>query len=113
MKEHENIYISVPFSLEKYFVDGNYRKVLNTKQNVPLHHYNFFIDKFVDTVRYEIARSAEKSYECLTLKDALQVFMLNSMEELKEFVNREKDHGSENGVEWNVQGDKLQFVTVC
>lgn len=67
--EHSNIYINVPVSLEQYFVDGNYTKVLSTK-NAPLEAYRFFIEKFIDTVRTEIARSAEVSYTQLSLKDA-------------------------------------------
>ena len=67
--DHSNIYINVPVSLEQYFVDGNYAKVLATK-NVPLDAYNFFISKFIDTVRTEIARSVEVSYNQLTLQDA-------------------------------------------
>ena len=68
-KEQSNIYINVPVSLEQYFVDGNYLKVLNTKQNVPLASYQFFIDRFVEAIRVETARSAERAYEFLTIKN--------------------------------------------
>ena len=37
--EHSNVYINVPVSLEQYFVDGNYLRILNTKQNLPLAMY--------------------------------------------------------------------------
>ena len=64
-----NIYIKVPVSLETYFVQGSYQKILSQQQNVPLAAYNFFIEKFVDAIRYEIARSAECSYESIALND--------------------------------------------
>ena len=51
-------------------MDGNYAKILSTKQNVPLKSYNFFIDQFSEAVRYEVARSAEKAYEHLKISDA-------------------------------------------
>ena len=71
-----NIYVKVPVSLETYFVQGSYQKILTQKQNVPQVEYNFFIDKFVDAIRYEIARSAECSYDSLSLKDMLSMFMI-------------------------------------
>lgn len=65
----DNVFIKVPVSLEQYFVEGSYAKILNQKQNIPLKAYQFFIDQFVDAIRYEIARSAEKAYESLSMKD--------------------------------------------
>jgi len=43
---------------------------------VPLQAYNFFIDKFVDAIRIEIARSAERSYDSLALADMQKMFMI-------------------------------------
>lgn len=89
--EHGNIYINVPVSLEQYFVDGNYSKVLATKK-APLEAYNFFIEKFIDTVRTEIARSAEVSYKQLSLKDACEVFMIDNVDQLRAFVEHEANY---------------------
>jgi 26S proteasome regulatory subunit N12 len=77
-----NIYIKVPVSLETYFVQGSYQKILTQQQNVPMVAYNFFIEKFVDAIRYEIARSAEVSYDSLSLKDMLHMFMITDMNQL-------------------------------
>ena len=63
-------------SLEQYFVEGSYNKILSSKQNVPLQAYQFFIDKFVDAIRYEIARSAERAYDSLKIADMSQIFMI-------------------------------------
>jgi hypothetical protein len=43
---------------------------------VPLQAYNFFILKFVDAIRFEIARSAECAYDSLSLQDMLRMFMI-------------------------------------
>ena len=75
-EEMNNVFIKVPVSLEQYFVEGSYGKILNSKQNIPLQAYQFFIDKFVDAIRYEIARSAERAYESLSLKDIGQMLMI-------------------------------------
>ena len=45
IEELSNVYIKVPISLEQYFVEGSYNKILSQKQNVPLEAYQFFIDK--------------------------------------------------------------------
>ena len=111
-KDHSNIYINVPVSLEQYFVDGNYAKVLSTK-NVPLDAYNFFIARFIDTVRTEIARSVEVSYKHLSLKDACDVFMLENVDELKEFVERESDiNAQDRTISWVIKDDFLHFDTI-
>lgn len=78
VEELTNVYIRVPVSLEQHFVEGSYQKILNQQQQVPINEYHFFINKFVDAIRFEIARSAEKAYESLSLQDAQRMFMLNS-----------------------------------
>ena len=48
--------------------------------------YHFFIDRFVDAIRYEIARSAERSYDSLKIKDMNNMFMIDNENELREFI---------------------------
>ena len=81
-----NIYIKVPVSLETYFVQGSYQKILQQQQNVPQVAYYFFIEKFVDAIRYEIARSAERSYDSLKLVDMQKMFMIDSRDQLMAFI---------------------------
>lgn len=97
----------MPVSLETYFVQGSYQKILTQKQNVPQVEYNFFIDKFVDAIRYEIARSAECSYESLSFKDMLSMFMINSQAELNAFIEKQKDI---TPVVWQAKGDRMHFI---
>ena len=94
--DHTDLYINVPVSLEQHFVDGNYSKVLATK-NVPLEDYNFFINRFINTVRSEIAKSAKVAYSELTVKDACDIFMLSNTDELKDFVSNEPNMSVDNG----------------
>ena len=107
--ELNNVYIKVPVSLESNFVEGSYNKILNSKHNVPLQSYQFFIDKFVDAIRYEVARSAERAYESLSIKDMAQIFMIKDQKELDLFIqqNHKKD-----GVAWEVNGaDKRVYFS--
>ena len=48
--------------------------------------YQFFIDKFVDAIRYEVARSAEKAYESLSIKAMGDMFMIKNQDELMLFI---------------------------
>ncbi len=53
---------------------------------MPLEAYHFFINKFVDAIRYEIARSAEKAYESLRFTDMQKMLMLERQEDLRAFI---------------------------
>jgi len=53
---------------------------------VPLEAYHFFINKFVDAIRFEIARSAERAYESLSLRDTQKIFMIENQQELLNFI---------------------------
>lgn len=48
--------------------------------------YNFFVNKFVDAIRYEIARSSEKAYDSLKISDMQKIFMIDSRHDLEAFI---------------------------
>ena len=107
-EQHNNVFIKVPVSLEQHFVEGSYNKILGQKRaNVPHEAYQFFVDKFVDAIRFEIARSAEKSYESLRLADTNRLFMIPTDTELRTFIS---SNNNKEGVEWKIVGDRLHFV---
>lgn len=88
-EQHNNVFIKVPVSLEQHFVEGSYNKILSQAkrgQSVPHEAYQFFVDKFADAIRFEIARSAEKAYESLKLADTAKLFMIQNDAELKQFI---------------------------
>ena len=69
-------------------MQGSYQKILSQQQNVPVPVYNVFVEKFVDAIRYEIARSSECSYDSLSLADAMTIFMIDSRDKLAEFIQQ-------------------------
>lgn len=91
----------MPVSLENYFVEGSYGKILQQQQQVPLPEYTFFVNKFADAIRIEIARSAERSYDSLALSDMQKMFMIETREQLNAFIatNNDKD-----GITWHNDG---------
>ncbi len=112
LEEQKNPFVAVAVALEQHFVDGNYHKILHTKQTIPMDLYNYFIDKMVETVRHEAARSAEKAYRTLRAEDACKVFMLSSPAELAAFVEQQKKKGLENNVAWMLHKDHISFETI-
>ena len=106
--DHGDVFIEVPVSLEQHFVDGNYSKVLATK-TVPLEVYNFFINRFSNTVRNEIAKSAQVAYSELSIKDACDIFMLDNVDQLKEFAASDPTMCIEDGkVTWVIEKKQRQ-----
>ena len=107
--ELSNVYIQVPMKMESYFVEGSYNMILTQKQNVPLQAYHFFINRFVDAIRYELARSSERAYESLSLKDMGKFFMINNQDELRLFIEQ---NNNKDRVQWqiNEQDKRVYFV---
>jgi len=66
----------------------------------------------LETLRFEIARSAEKAYNSLNLKEAQQIFLINDTQTLKTFIETEKKNGNEKGIEWNFDGNTLAFTPI-
>ena len=87
-------------------------KILSQKQNVPLVSYQFFINKFVDAIRFEKARSSEIAYESLAVKDVIQMFLFKSEGELEKFIT-ENNHSQSNPmageITWIIEGGRVCF----
>ena len=58
------------------------------KKENTLDYLTPFLDKIEDTVRIEIAKSAEKAYSVLSIQEALQVFQLENEGQLKDFMSK-------------------------
>ena len=58
-KDRSNPYIKVSLDIEQFIVEGNYSHMANLKNSTD-ENYNYYLNKFDDTIRYQIARSMEK-----------------------------------------------------
>ncbi|KAH9719085.1 26S proteasome non-ATPase regulatory subunit 8 [Citrus sinensis] len=85
----ENPCIKHAVELEQSFMEGAYNRVLSAKQNVPNETYGYFMDLLAKTVRDEIAGCSEKAYDYLSIKDARQMLLFTSDQELLEYVKEE------------------------
>ncbi|KAJ1971478.1 regulatory particle non-ATPase [Dimargaris xerosporica] len=60
-----NQYIQHPLQLEQSLMEGSYKKVWNSRAEVPAPEYTFFMDILTSTIRNEIASCIEKAYTAL------------------------------------------------
>ena len=107
---NSNIYIQVPVSLETYFVQGSYQKILTEQRNVPCKEYNFFIEKLVNAIRYEIARSAEVSYQSISMADMQKMFMIDTMQEMTAFIKVQQQECQGTNIDWVLNGNRVVFT---
>jgi len=112
-EEQQNQYIKFAITLEQSLAVGNYSDLFESRKKSPLAFFNVFLDRILETIRYEIARSAEKAYDHLLLAGAQKVFLLNSKAELDQFIQKEKGNAEQNGVQWIVvNNNQLKFVRI-
>lgn len=61
----------------------------------------------MDAIRYEIARSAEKSYESMKVQDLQKLLMIDNPTELEHFILQ--NHNKE-GIAWQVKDGRVHFL---
>jgi len=108
--QRSNSYITFAVTLEQGFMEGDYNKVLQCKNSSPSPIYEFFINRILDTIRNEIARSAEKAYNSLSLESACQILMIGTIPELQHFVDAFVASKENDEIEWRVIQDRIYFI---
>ncbi|XP_075522707.1 26S proteasome non-ATPase regulatory subunit 8 homolog A-like [Primulina tabacum] len=98
----ENLCIKHAVELEQSFMEGAYNRVLSARQTVPHETYVYFMDLLAKTVRDEIAGCSEKAYDSLSIKDARQILLFSSDQELSEYINEEHP-------EWEIKNGSVFF----
>jgi 26S proteasome regulatory subunit N12 len=108
-----NNYVRVSRDLETCIQEGNYKHIYSIKASLNnLPHYSYYLEKFDDAIKFQIARSAEKSYESLSVNDAISLLMLRSKEELNIFIKNETESLENREIDWKVQGDRVFFIPI-
>ena len=111
-KDRSNPYIKVSLDIEQFIVEGNYSHMANLKNSTD-ENYNYYLNKFDDTIRYQIARSMEKSYESLDNNNAMQLLMLKNENDLNEFVKQQNENPREDReIIWKKEGGKIKFIPI-
>ena len=111
-KDRSNPYIKVSLDIEQFIVEGNYSHMAKLKNSTD-DNYNYYLNKFDDTIRYQIARSMEKSYENLKWDNAMQLLMLKNENDLNEFIRQQNENPREDReIIWKREGDKIKFIPI-
>ena len=111
-KDKDNPYIKVSLDIEQFIVEGNYSHMSKLKNSSDV-NYNYYLNKFDDTIRYQIARSMEKSYENLKWDNAMQLLMLKNENDLNEFIRQQNENPREDReIIWKREGDKIKFIPI-
>ena len=111
-KDKNNEYIKVSLDIEQFIVEGNYSHMARLKNSTD-ENYNYYLNKFDDTIRYQIARSMEKSYESLKYKDAMELLMFKNEMELNDFIKQQNENPREDReINWVTEGDKIKFIPI-
>ena len=66
----------------------------------------------MDAIRYQIARSAQRSYDSLKLTDMQKMFMIEDKAKLMEFIDQNSNLAEEQRArtKWEIRGDRLHFT---
>ena len=112
IKDKDNQYIKVSLDIEQCIMEGNYSQMSKIKSSSDT-YYNYYLSKFDDTIRYQIARSMEKSYETLNNKAAMNLLLLNSEHSLNEFIRKQNDEPREDReIIWKSEGNIIKFIPI-
>jgi len=98
--QQTNAFISMPVNLEQSLMEGAYNKVTLNQKAIPSPYYEVFVRVLMDTVRNDIATCMEKSFKHLLVKDATQMLLFQSDDQLLAFA---KSRG------WQIDKDVLRF----
>ena len=63
----------------------------------------------METIRIEIAKSAEKAYAELSMKEALNIFEFKTVDQLRSFVNTYHESLEEIHTNWLFRDNKIVF----
>mmetsp|Transcript_41405 Transcript_41405/g.129682 ORF Transcript_41405/g.129682 Transcript_41405/m.129682 type:complete len:161 (-) Transcript_41405:154-636(-) len=91
--------VAFPVRMDQQLLVGNYDAILETSRgpaaNLPHPLFSVFMAFITETVRENVALSAEAAYESLSFSDALEMLMLDNAAELVQFAQEFHE-------EWNL-----------
>lgn len=110
--EHDK-YLQFPIDLEKHLMEGNYIKIwklLKDDGNLPCKEFRHFIDTLIHALRFEIAKSIEKTYTSIPVSNCKH--LLYFPQELSDAKFQEQlklDFQIEN---WSFKDGEITFANV-
>lgn len=110
LQHFDNQYISLPVDIEHYISEGNYSKLLSLQNALTDPSYLYYLSKLNSSIRYEVARSAERSFTSVSIVDACEMLLLKDQNELIAFINQEaQKNDGEQEITWQIQDSRVCF----
>ena len=103
LEDYDNKEIALAVDIEHCISEGNYNTLYNKNKDIKDKYYQYFLNKLSSTIRFQIAKSVENSFESISLDKLFDLLMLNR-EEINNFINEYKnqvvDNSEEDQIEW-------------
>jgi hypothetical protein len=107
-----NNFISLAVDIEHSISEGTYNKLFNMSSTVSDPFYVYFLNKLSSSIRYQIAKSAEKSYDYISINKCLEILMINR-QELDSFIDNFKNQANNrHEIDWIIDGENVIFKKV-
>jgi 26S proteasome regulatory subunit N12 len=90
-------HIAYPVAMEQHMMEGTYHKVLAASRTAPSPWCAFFVQLLSETVRAQIAECLSRAYASLSRKEAAELLLLNSPDELTQFEKQFDWHAGPDG----------------
>lgn len=106
-------YLQFPINLEKNLMEGNYIKIwklLKNDSNLPCKEFNHFIDTLIHALRFEIAKSIEKTYKSLPINNCKNLLYFPQEVSDSKFESTLKLEYDVN--HWNFNNGVITFTNV-
>ncbi|KAM3134181.1 hypothetical protein pb186bvf_013699 [Paramecium bursaria] len=97
-----NDLINFVLRLEQELSIGDYSQLYQYKESGQAGLQSVFLERIIDTIRLQIALSANASYERLTVQDALLLLGIGNVNELRKFA-------FDQNFEWKFEGQYIYF----
>lgn len=108
LEDFDNKEIALAVDIEHSISEGNYNILYTKNKDINDKYYHYFLNKLSSTIRYQIAKSVENSYDNINLDRLLELLMIKK-EELYDFINNYKDQinnpNDTNSIDWLIDNN--------
>ena len=105
-----NKYISLPIEIEQCISEGNYNKLLSMQNALNESSYLHYLQKLNSSIRFQIARSMEKSFNDISVKDVSEMLLFQTHNDLYQFL--ENDRPNTKNINWHIFNDRIYFKEI-
>lgn len=102
-------YLQFPINIERNLMEGNYIKIwklLHDETNLPCGEYSIFLPTLMNALRYQIAKSLEKSYTSIPISNCKSLLYISQQENYATF---QKILAEDLQLDWNIKNDIIYF----